>query len=230
MLRNRLTINVIALCSCLAMTMLGCDSSNDKPATGASSSTGQTVAPQAADQPASLLDVLHLTDYAYFVYTGTNYGNAVDFGFICEGITWDGCNFSADHEGPYEPRVGLTYQRHIKLEGRVSEDGKLIETMTASIETRPQSGSRVDTEQFTWKNVPVGSSYEKPGSGWRDNPYMTYKVTVPRAEVATHVQGWASTYQDGDSEPSLMDQEARIHLVLPAEDAALTVSISFSRK
>jgi hypothetical protein len=220
---------VVTVTVCLVLTMPACDSGNDAP-TGNPPTTNGSAAPQVTDQAASLLDVLHLGNSAYLVYTTNNNGNVVDFNFIADGITWSDRNFTADHEGPYEPRVGVECERHITINGRVSDDGTSIEELTMDVETRGPSEGRIGTEHFMWKNIPVDSLYKTPASNWRDSPYMVYKLHLQRSEVADHVEGWTSSYQDSNTEPSPVDQEGRIRLTMPAEDATMSIAVSFSRK
>jgi len=230
MARNVSLMIAMVLCTCLALLTAGCGGGGESPTGPATSPSSQEPATSTGTQTATLNDVLKLTNDLYLVYTANNGPNTVDYSFMCGGVTWEGRSFSADHRGQVEERLNVYAQQHLKIDGTVAEDGKSIETMTVDVETLGPSEGRRYTEQFTWKNIPVDSLYATPSRNWQEEPRVSYKVNVGRAEAETHVQDWTSSYEDSVTPASPLDQAGRVDLLMPAENATLDIKVSFSRK
>lgn len=217
------------LLPCVLLLLLGCGGGEPADPTPKPSQPA-SAEPAANEEAATLLDVLHATDYLALRYVGSNGGNSMDNGYWAKPVVWEGRRFTATEQQEIEDRPGKVQHRKITCRGEVSADGTAISELVLDVETLGPAEGRRHHETLTWKGIPVAPLYATPSKNWSKSPFAEYELSIPPDQVAAHVSGWQSTNEWPDAETAVSDQATLCELFLPSEAASFSMSVSFRKE
>ncbi|MFQ5747898.1 MAG: hypothetical protein ACE5H3_00395 [Planctomycetota bacterium] len=218
--------------SLILAAILGCGDGTDSSPEGPSGNTkAQSPAgEEAADERATLLDVLHLTNYATISYEGALNGNSMGNTYWTGALKWDGLSFSADESYVVDKGMSVEQNRRIQVRGRIAGDFASLKEVHIEVTSVAKSSGAETKDQFTFRDVPVNEIYATPGKDWRSRPVLEYTMTCKRGEIPDHLEGWRIDSKDSKQVTTISDQKELLLVYVPGDKATLEISVFFRKE